>query len=101
MPNGSFWVGKGGFNYKRSGGGGNHRLFSLGAISNQPANIFNKYVPGAGVGASSVSNRRARLLHSTVCSAQYPCNKSFSRLGLQSSGGTNIYALNWYRNSLL
>lgn len=93
MPNGNFWVGKGGFNYKRSGGGGNHRLFSLGAISNQPANIYNKYVPGSGVGASSISNRRARLLHSTVCSAQYPCNKSFSRLGLQSSGGLNDFAL--------
>lgn len=96
MPNGSYWVGRGGFNYKRSGGGGNHRVFSLGAIANQPQNINNTYVSGAGVGASSIANRRAKLLHSTVCKYQYPCNKSFSRLGLQSSGGSNDYAYNWY-----
>jgi len=100
MPNGSYWVGRGGFNYKRSGGGGNHRIFSLGAIANQPQNVNNTYVPGAGVGASSIANRRARLLHSTVCNSQYPCNKSFSRLGLQSSGGSNDYAYNWYLNDV-
>jgi hypothetical protein len=96
MPNGSYWVGRGGFNYKRSGGGGNHRIFSLGAIANRPQDVNNKYVPGAGVGASSIATRRAKLLHSTVCSDQYPCSKSYSRLGLQSSGGSNDYALNWY-----
>jgi hypothetical protein len=96
MPNGSYWVGSGGFNYKRSGGGGNHRIFSLGAIANQPQNLNNTYVSGAGVGASSIANRRAKLLHSTVCTGQYPCNKSFFRLGLQSSGGSNDFALNWY-----
>jgi hypothetical protein len=96
MPNGSYWVGRGGFNYKRSGGGGNHRIFSLGAIANQPQNVNNKYVPGSGVGASSTANRRAKMLHSTSCTAQYPCNKSFSRLGMQASGGSNDFALNWY-----
>jgi len=100
MPNGSYWVGSGGFNYKRSGGGGNHRIFSLGAIANQPQNINNTYVSGSGVGASSIANRRAKLLHSTVCTGQYPCNKSFSRLGLQSSGGSNDFALNWYLNDV-
>jgi hypothetical protein len=96
MTNGNFWVGKRGFNYKHSGGGGNHRIFSLGAISNQPANIYNKYVPGSGVGASTISTRRAKLNHATVCTAQHPCNRSFFRLGLQSSGGSNIYSLNWF-----
>jgi hypothetical protein len=97
MPNGNYWVGSGGFNYKRSGGAGGRRNFSLGAITNQPADVNNKYVPGAGVGASSIATRRAKMLHSTVCTAEYPCNKSFSRLGLQSSGGSNIYALNWFQ----
>jgi hypothetical protein len=100
MPNGSYWVGRGGFNYKRSGGGGNHRIFSLGAICNQPQDVNNVYVAGAGVGASSIATRRARLLHSTVCNSQYPCNKSFSRLGLQMSGGSNDYAYNWYLNDV-
>lgn len=27
MPNGNFWVGKGGFNYKKSSGGGARRNF--------------------------------------------------------------------------
>ena len=96
MPNGSFWVGKGGFNYKKSNGAGGRRNFPLGLITNQPADVNNAYVPGAGVGASSIATRRAKMLHATKCTAEYPCNKSLSRLGLQMSGGSNNYALNWY-----
>jgi uncharacterized membrane protein len=96
MPNGSFWTGRGGFNYKRSGGGGNHRVLSLSAIANQYSNVNNKYVPGTGIGASSIASRRAKLIRSTSCASNYPCNKSFSQLGLQSRGGSNNYALNWY-----
>lgn len=98
MPNGNFWVGSGGFNYKRSGGAGGRRNFSLGAITNQPADVNNKYVPGAGVGASSIANRRARLIRSTSCTGTYPCNRSFARLGLQHNGNANNYAINWYLN---
>ena len=36
MPYGNFYVGKSGFLYKKMGGGGNHRIFSLSAICNQP-----------------------------------------------------------------
>ena len=97
MPNGSFWVGKGGFNYKKSGGAGGRRNFALGLITNQPSDVDNTYVPGAGVGASSIATRRAKLNHATSCTAQYPCNRSFARLGLQARGGSNIYALNWYQ----
>ena len=95
MPNGNYYVGKGGFQYKRMGGGGNHRNFPLGLITGVYADVNTKYVPGAGVGASSISNRRAKLLHSTVCTTQYPCSRTYSRLGLQMSGGSNRYALNW------
>ena len=95
MTNGSFWVGKGGFNYKKSNVSGNRRNFSIGLITNQPADVNNTYVPGSGVGASSIATRRAKLLHSTICSQNYPCSKNFSRIGLYSSGGSNIYALNW------
>ena len=99
MPNGSFWVGKGGFNYKRSNGGGNRRNFPLGLITNQPADVNNTYVPGSGIGASSIATRRAKLNHATGCSAEYPCNKSFTRLGLYSSGGSNVYSFNWLLGS--
>jgi probable HAF family extracellular repeat protein len=100
MPNGSFWVGKGGFNYKRSGGGGGRRNFALGLITNQPADVNNTYVVGAGVGASSRATRRAKMLHATVNTAQYPYNRMFNRLGLQASGGSNDYAYNWYFNDV-
>jgi hypothetical protein len=100
MPNGSYWVGRGGFNYKRSGGGGNHRIFSLGAICNQPQDVNNTYVVGAGVGASSIATRRAKMLHSTINTPQYPYNRMFNRIGLQMSGGSNDYAYNWYFNDV-
>jgi len=96
MPNGNFWVGKGGFNYKRSCGSGNRKNFALALITSQPADVNTKFIPGSGVGASSISNRRAKLIHATSCTAEYPCSKSFAQLGLQSSGGSNNYALNWY-----
>jgi hypothetical protein len=96
MSNGNFYVGKGGFAYKRKGGGGTHRIFSLSSITNAPCDVFNKYVPGSGVGASSISNRRAKNLHSTICSGDYPCYKNFSRLGLYVKNNNNNYASNWY-----
>jgi hypothetical protein len=100
MPNGSYWVGRGGFNYKRSGGAGGRRNFSLGAITNQPADINNTFIPGSGVGASSIATRRAKILHSTINSKTYPYNQMYARLGLQMSGGSNDYAYNWYINDV-
>jgi hypothetical protein len=100
MPNGSFWVGKGGFNYKRSGGGGNRRNFALGLITNQPADVNNTYVPGAGVGASSIATRRAKMRQATINTPQYPYNRMFNRLGLQAGGGSNDFAYNWYFNDV-
>ena len=95
MPYGNFYVGKGGFQYKRSGGGGNRKNPPIGLITGAYANVNNTYVPGAGVGASSIATRRAKLLRSTISTPQYPCSRSYSRLGLQMSGGSNQYALNW------
>lgn len=100
MPNGSYWVGRGGFNYKRSGGGGARRNLPLGLITNQPADVNNTYVVGAGVGASSRATRRAKMLHATLNTPQYPYNRIFNRLGLQASGGSNDYAYNWYFNDV-
>jgi len=100
MPNGSYWVGRGGFNYKRSGGGGARRNLPLGLITNQPVDVNNTYVVGAGVGASSRATRRAKMLHATLNTPQYPYNRMFNRLGLQASGGSNDYAYNWYFNDV-
>jgi len=47
-------------------------------------NINNTYIPGAGVGASSIANRRAKMIRSTNCTDVYPCNRFFSRLGLHN-----------------
>lgn len=91
MTYGNFYVGKGGFQYKKSGGGGNHRIFSL---SNVPASINNTFVPGSGVGASSIANRRAKLNRATICTETYPCSKSFSKLGLAMRGGSNVQGIN-------
>jgi hypothetical protein len=49
--------------YKKKGGGGVGRVFPFASIANQPHSLYNKYVPGSGVGATTISNRRALLRH--------------------------------------
>lgn len=44
--------------------GGRPKL-SIGMITGIPASIDNKYVPGSGVGATSISTRRAKSIHAT------------------------------------
>jgi hypothetical protein len=36
------------------------------SIKNSQGNIFNRYVPGAGVGATSISVRRAKSIHAAI-----------------------------------
>ena len=84
MPrNGQFYYGKGGFSYKKNSGGGTHRTFPIGLISGVPADVFNSYVPGSGVGPSNTFNRRAKLQYATACKPEQPCGKFFLRLGVQ------------------
>jgi hypothetical protein len=71
---------------------GSHRYLPIGLITNQPASIFNQYVPGSGVGASNKSNRRAKLIHATPKTPF--CNNKSSILGLYTKGGTNIPSIN-------
>lgn len=47
------------FFLQRRGGAGSGRVFAFASIANQPHTFENRYVPGSGVGASSISNRRA------------------------------------------
>jgi len=98
MPYGNFYYGKQGFLFKKSGAIGSRYNPSLGAICNQPQDVNNRYVPGSGIGASSTSQRRAKLNHSYRTASQ-GCGQCVTRLGLYAQGGSNNYALNWGLNS--
>lgn len=73
--NGQFWFGGStfpGFLYKKNVGVGGRRSTKMtpgGNITcNSPVYLYNKYTPGSGgIGASSMSNRRAKNRHATVC----------------------------------
>ena len=47
-------------------GTGNGRVLSIDSIKNQQGSIFNKFVAGAGVGATSVSVRRAKIQNAAM-----------------------------------
>lgn len=82
--NGQFWFGKYGFLYKKNVGVGGRRTtqFRSSALCNTPQYLYNKYSPGqSGVGAQSVSNRRAKNRLATICSAEKPCGKFYPYLG--------------------
>jgi len=94
MPYGNFYYGKTGFFFKKSGAIGNRRNPSLGAICNQPQDVNNRYVPGSGVGASGIAQRRAKLIQAYRTVPQ-SCRNGPERLGVFAQGGSNMYALNW------
>jgi surface protein len=86
---GSFWFGREGFLFKAKGGGGARRSTKMApggnTTCNGPTYIYNKFKPGGGgVGASSVSNRRAKNRLATICNTQkcFPC---FTTLGQYSN----------------
>jgi hypothetical protein len=86
--NGQFWFGGNtfpGFLYKKNVGVGGRRstLFTPGGstICNQPTDLWNKYTPGAGVGASSVATRRAKMINATSCNRSQQCGKFLTQLG--------------------
>ena len=85
---GQFWFGGNsfpGFLFKRNLGAGARRSTQFvpggSTISNQPNEFWNKYTPGAGVGASSVATRRAKRIHATSCSNGQQCGKFYTQLG--------------------
>ena len=75
VSNGQFWFGGStfpGFLYKKNVGVGGRRSTKMNPGGNITCNsatyLYNKYTPGAsGIGASSMSNRRAKNRHATVC----------------------------------
>jgi len=74
--NGNFWYGNAtnfpGFLYKKNVGVGGRRSTKMAPggniFCNKSRGLYNKYNPGqGGVGASSISNRRAKNRLATVC----------------------------------
>ena len=76
--------------YKNSGGGGLLRNFALDLISNKTYDIDNRYRPGAGVGATSIATRRAKLIRATNCSGGVRCGRFFQRIGIKPLGTNTI-----------
>ena len=98
--NGNFWYGNStnfpGFLYKKNLGVGGRRSTKMhpgGNITcNKSNEIYNKYTPGSGgIGASSISNRRAKNRLAAVCVAQNNQSSQFYHyLGI-NSGNPNGY----------
>lgn len=88
---GSLWFGGHtfpGFFFKKNLGCGGRRStnFAAGGNSstNTPQYIYNKYKPGqSGIGASSISNRRAKNRLATICGPE-PCPPCFMTIGQYS-----------------
>ena len=85
---GQFWFGGSsfpGFLYKKNLGVGSRRStqFTPGGttVSNQPGELWNKYVPGSGIGGSSVATRRAKMIHATSCTTGQQCGRFYTELG--------------------
>jgi hypothetical protein len=96
--NGNFWYGKTtnfpGFLYKKNLGVGGRRSTKMGAGGNTTCNtsqyLYNKFKPGGGgVGASSISNRRAKIRQATICTGENKCFPCYMTLG-QYNNATNI-----------
>lgn len=91
--NGQFWFGGSsfpGFLYKKNVGVGGRRSTKMNPGGNITCNsatyLYNKYTPGgSGIGASSMSNRRAKNRLATVCrngsgtNNCFPCQPSLGQ----------------------
>jgi hypothetical protein len=77
----SFWYFKYGFLYKNKGSGGCRKNPSYGLITGIPADVNNKFISGAGVGATNRSVYRAKKRHATVCTNSQKCGTFIMNLG--------------------
>lgn len=84
--NGQFWFGNYGFMYKKNVGVAGRRSTKFNPGGNITCNsqtyLYNKYKPGSGgVGASSISNRRAKNRKATICLQNNNCFPCYNTLG--------------------
>ena len=100
--NGQFWYGNSiffpGFLYKKKVGVGGKRSTKMGPggniICNSSTYLYNKYKPGQeGVGAFSISNRRAKNRLATICCSSNKCFPCYNTLGYYNNytGNSNGY----------
>jgi hypothetical protein len=97
---GQFWFGGNtfpGFLFKKNVGVGGRRSTKFNAggnvTCNQTTNLWNKYIPGAGVGATSVATRRAKRINATSCNNNQLCGRFYTQLGqnqIRASQYTNF-----------
>ena len=85
---GQFWFGGNsfpGFLYKKNMGVGSRRStqFTPGGTTtcNQPTELWNKYTPGSGVGASSIATRRSKMINAASCNKNQQCGRFYAELG--------------------
>jgi hypothetical protein len=86
---GQFWFGGSsfpGFLYKKNVGVGGRRSTKMipggTTISNNYQDVNNSYIPGSGVGASSLAVRRAKMIHATTCQNNgQQCGRFYAELG--------------------
>jgi len=92
--NGQFWYGSTtnfpGFLYKKNVGVGGRRSTKMAPGGNTTCNsstyLYNKWKPGqGGVGASSISNRRAKNRLATICNGNNKCFPCYPSLGQYSN----------------
>jgi hypothetical protein len=91
---GQFWFGGSnfpGFLYKKNTGVGGRKNPKYGLICNKPTTLWNSYTPGSGVGATSVSTRRSKMIKSTMCSTGSGCTKVHLNLGVHNNNSLGYY----------
>lgn len=78
------------FFLQRKKGAGSGRVFAFASIANQPHTLENRYVPGSGVGARSIANRRALIRAITYRPpvAQTPSTLIYSKNNVTDGGFT-------------
>jgi hypothetical protein len=100
--NGQFWFGGSinfpGFLYKKNVGVGGRRSTKFNPGGNTTCNksryLYNKYKPGTGgVGANSISNRRAKNRNATICvnNSCFPCYMSLGQYSNYTHNPNGFY----------
>jgi hypothetical protein len=102
---GQFWFGGNsfpGFLYKKNVGVGGRRATKFAAGGNTTTNtdqyLYNKYKPGqGGVGATSISNRRAKNRLATVCLEPncFPCYTTLGQYNNYTYNPNGFYPCNY------
>lgn len=98
MPYGNYYFGKNGFLYKKMGGAGGRKNPVI--RCNGLINLNNRYISGSGIGAISISNRKALIRNATRCKAFCVNNNNIISGIVQSGININVLRLSNYKVSL-